>query len=242
MRHAYMIMAHNQLELLNILIKELDVQENDIIVHLDLKSRIKPETIGMGIKNARVFIADRVLVTWGGYSQIAAELSLMKKAKEVGHHIYYHLLTGVDLPLKPIRDINDFFDHCGQKEFLNYSSKDECLRQYILRAEYLHYFRDKCGRSKNIYTLLNKAGIILQKCSHHKNSFDPAHFYCGSAYWDITEDLLDYILSNEEQIEATYKYTSCCDEVFVHSLVWNSEFKERLYVPKLGNGYEGKIV
>lgn len=50
MKHAYMIMAHNQVELLNILVKRLDDQNNDIIIHLDLKSKIKPEQIGGGYK------------------------------------------------------------------------------------------------------------------------------------------------------------------------------------------------
>lgn len=39
MRHANMIMAHNQVELLNILIKKVDEQNNDIIIHLALLNR-----------------------------------------------------------------------------------------------------------------------------------------------------------------------------------------------------------
>lgn len=165
----------------------------------------------------------------------------MHMAREVGQHAYYHLLTGVDLPLKPIKEINNFFENSGQKEFINYSHKEECNRQYNLRIKYLHYFRDKCGRSKNIYTIMNKLGIVIQKITKHTNGYPADKFYCGSAYWDITEDLLDYILEHEKEIEDTYKYTSCCDEVFVQSLVWNSPYRERLYVQELGNGYKGNM-
>lgn len=35
MKHAYMIMAHNQIDLLKVLLNKLDTKENDIIVHLD---------------------------------------------------------------------------------------------------------------------------------------------------------------------------------------------------------------
>ena len=36
-KHAYLIMAHNQPKLLEILIQCLDYHENDIYVHLDQK-------------------------------------------------------------------------------------------------------------------------------------------------------------------------------------------------------------
>ena len=41
MKHTYMVMAHNQIELLKILLNKLDTEENDIIVHIDKKSNIK---------------------------------------------------------------------------------------------------------------------------------------------------------------------------------------------------------
>lgn len=177
----------------------------------------------------------------GGVSQIEAELNLMKTARNVGSHCYYHLLTGVDLPLKSIEEINSFFEANQGKEFINYSDKKECERQYELRLKYYHYFRDKCGRSKNVYTVLNRIGLFLQKIMHKRSHFKKEDFYCGSAYWDITEDLVDYMLNQEDKIKKAYKYTSCCDEVFLHTMVWNSNFRERLYVNCLGNGYKGNM-
>ena len=41
MKHAYMIMAHNQIDLLKVLLNKLDTKENDIIVHLDKKCNIE---------------------------------------------------------------------------------------------------------------------------------------------------------------------------------------------------------
>ena len=56
------------------------------------------------------------LLLGGGYSQIAAEINLLKKAYEVGSPCYYHFLTGVDLPLKSIKEINNFFGLSNQRE------------------------------------------------------------------------------------------------------------------------------
>ena len=38
-KHAYMIMAHDQFELLSILIKMLDDPRNDIFLHIDKKAK-----------------------------------------------------------------------------------------------------------------------------------------------------------------------------------------------------------
>ena len=241
MKHAYMIMAHNQVELLKILLKMLDIEENDIIVHLDKKCNIKESELEVIPQKASIYFVDGVSVMWGGYSQIEAELRLMEKARNIGSHCYYHLLTGVDLPLKPIKEINEFFEKNLEKEFINFSDKEECERQYNLRVKYSHYFRDKCGRDKNIYTILNKAGILLQQILHVTSSFKKDEFVCGSAYWDITENLVDYLLKHKSEIEKCYKNTSCCDEVFLHTIVWNSSFKRRLYIERLGNGYKGNM-
>ena len=37
---------------------------------------------------------------------------LLKRALEFEQHDYYHFLTGVDLPVCPITDINDLFQMC----------------------------------------------------------------------------------------------------------------------------------
>ena len=42
-KHAYMIMAHHRPDLLQLLINSLDDERNDIIVHIDKKSNMKPE-------------------------------------------------------------------------------------------------------------------------------------------------------------------------------------------------------
>lgn len=64
-RHAYLILAHNQVEILKLLLNRLDVPENDIYIHLDLKSDIKIEDLKAEVKNAKIFFADRISIQWG---------------------------------------------------------------------------------------------------------------------------------------------------------------------------------
>ena len=42
MKHAYLILAHNEFELLQILVSRLDDFRNDIYVHIDCKVKVLP--------------------------------------------------------------------------------------------------------------------------------------------------------------------------------------------------------
>lgn len=71
MRHAHMIIAHNQFDLLERLITCLDNPNNDIYIHID--SKVKSFDFARFLqltKYSTVEFTERVSVSWGGYSQI----------------------------------------------------------------------------------------------------------------------------------------------------------------------------
>ena len=65
-KHAYLIIAHSQFEILNYLLRALDDERNDIYIHIDKKVEIP--TI-CEIKTNVFFLKDRLDVRWGDYSQ-----------------------------------------------------------------------------------------------------------------------------------------------------------------------------
>ena len=71
MRHAYMIMAHDQFLSLKELVAVLDDERNDIYVHFDRKLKSVPE-LSARHSNLTV-LKKRVSVIWGDVSQIKAE-------------------------------------------------------------------------------------------------------------------------------------------------------------------------
>ena len=110
-KHAYLIMAHNQPKLLEILIQCLDYHENDIYVHLDQKwTDFDGTDLYKYVKKSKLYILkDRYDVRWGSYSQILCEVRLLEEAVKK-HYSYYHLMSGMDLPLKPQKEIHEIFD------------------------------------------------------------------------------------------------------------------------------------
>lgn len=65
-KHAYLIMAHNQSELLKKLLTVLDNERNDIFLHVDKKSDLDLDDFSHCCKKSSIFFTDRINVYWGG--------------------------------------------------------------------------------------------------------------------------------------------------------------------------------
>lgn len=106
-KHAYLIMAHNNFSQLQTLIELLDDPQNDIYLHVD-KNAVTFQADRIRARQSNVTLIKRIRINWGGHSQIECELNLLK-ASVPNHYEYYHLLSGLDLPLKTQAEIHSFF-------------------------------------------------------------------------------------------------------------------------------------
>ena len=80
----------------------LDDERNDIYLHIDKKVVLGSlEQDLFRLAKARLFVLEQRLdVRWGDISVVKAELLLLETASMKGPYDYYHLLSGVDLPIK----------------------------------------------------------------------------------------------------------------------------------------------
>lgn len=127
-KHAYLIMAHNNFKVLEKIIELLDNKKNDIYIHIDKKVKFNYEEekkYKSMARNSKIkFLENRIKISWGGYSQIECELLLIKEAlKSEENYSYFHLISGVDLPLKNSDQIYNFFEKNNGKEFVHFFRK-----------------------------------------------------------------------------------------------------------------------
>ena len=79
MGHAYLVAAHHQMQLLQILLHLIDDERNEIYLHVDKKCKeFKEEEFRQTVKKAKIHFIERRSVTWGGYSQIQNWIYLKK--------------------------------------------------------------------------------------------------------------------------------------------------------------------
>ncbi|MDE5870238.1 MAG: beta-1,6-N-acetylglucosaminyltransferase, partial [Muribaculaceae bacterium] len=111
-KHAYLILAHKNFNQLRKLIEILDHPRNDIFIHVDAKAKdFNEKEWEDATRHSRLhFLSDRIPVNWGGVSIMRSEIALLKAAVNADTYDYYHLLSGMDLPIKSQETIHAFFD------------------------------------------------------------------------------------------------------------------------------------
>lgn len=235
MKHAFLILAHNEYDVLRLQVSLLDNIHNDIFILIDKKSDM-PENIET--KYSRIyFLEDRLDIRWGDISVVKAEILLFKFALNFAPYMYYHLLSGVDLPIKPINKILAFFEEewlAGRKEFVGFVKNEE----WKDNVERFHLFTRNyktSGLKGEIYLRCRSYGErVVNTFFHRDNSLT---FKKGATWVSITEDFCRFLISNEEFILKRFNYTCCADEIFLQTVLWNSPFKDNIY--SLEDEYEG---
>ncbi|MDO4967207.1 MAG: beta-1,6-N-acetylglucosaminyltransferase [Candidatus Saccharibacteria bacterium] len=247
MKQAVLIIAHNNLELLRKNILLLNDKKIDIFIHVDKKSKIKQSDILDGLfdkelQKSHIEIFKEFKINWGGYTIVKTELLLiercLKKSKGTGEkYSHLHLISGVDMPLKTPKEIITFFEKERGKEFVHFYSSD-IDKKIKERYKYYHIFTESSLKRTKVYSIINRTSISLQKIFKVDRSYHSYHSYQYGAQWfSITSDFAEYVLSKKAEIKRKFRYTNCCDEVFLQTILINSRFKDSLYLKDFSDNY-----
>ena len=129
--HAYLIIAHEQFDLLESLLKCIDDARNDIYIHIDSRSELDIGRIEKVLRNSRVEFVPRIHIRWGGFDMVRCEYMLLEAAFENGHEYeYVHLISGADLPLKNQDEIHRYFDAHKGEEFVHFGAPEPTEKSY----------------------------------------------------------------------------------------------------------------
>lgn len=126
-KHAYLIIAHNNSYILNRLLNLIDDKRNDIFIHIDKKTEKKALLKGCDCpkKSNLFFCENRIDTKWGHISLVETELILFETARQRGSYRYFHLLSGVDLPIKTQNYIHRFFEENDGTEFVGFDNRPQ---------------------------------------------------------------------------------------------------------------------
>lgn len=159
---------------------------------------------------------------------------LLESATSHGHYAYYHLITGVDFPLKRQSEILEYFDTCGDMNFISISGYKLMSPQRLNRVKHYHLLQDlpKGGIGRKV---LKKALDLIQCCvgvDRTRNYPEIKVWGIGSAYFDITDEVARYVVSNRSLIERIFMNTFCADEMFLQTIILNSDLYDKVQINK----------
>lgn len=249
MKHAFMIIAHDNWKQLSYLLSQIDDYKNDIYIHIDKKVKNAPiEEIKSFVKKSKIEIFQEYKVYWGSYELVLTELFLLKKATKINYD-YYHLLSGMDMLIKPMRDFYMFFEENNGKEFVNYDTNQrlEEDKEIMRRVKLYHFFVNNRKKYKlkflNCFFTLVSRTILgveeLLRINRLKNEKFKIKY--GSQWFSITDSCARYLLNSEIKISQLFKRTKCADELFVQTIIYNSIFEKNLYNREYNDSLESNM-
>ena len=235
MKHAYLIIAHNEPDVLKTLLFMLDDERNDIYLHMDARAvELFNQFKDFQLKKGKLIILqNRIAVYWGDLSQVEVEYRLFEAALQNGPYAYYHLLSGVDLPIKTQDYIHEFFQKHAGKEFIGFwnepSHRKDVYRKVYRYYLFTRYFKGGSSFVHGITAFTRNVCLGIQKLIKFRRKHVWDSFYKGFQWISITDSFCHYLVDKKAYIMKTFKYTLCPDEIFIQSLIWNSPFRENIY-------------
>lgn len=230
-KHAYLIISHNNWIQLQFLIEILQSPRNDFYILIDSKAHdFDKDSFLSSFNSNNIFFSRQIDIRWGDYSQIQAELILLREAISHSNYDYYHLLSGTDMPLKSQNEILSFFDNNKGYEFVDFDSyTDNALA--LSRVRYHYLLQPIIGRKKvSCLKIIRDLIILVEIVFRINRAKDIEHdLGKGSNWFSITDGFARYVLDNEDFIKKHFQNTYCCDEVFLQTMLKRSPYKDNWY-------------
>lgn len=156
MKHAYLIIVHNEYSVLETLLSMIDDERNDIYLHIDRRStELYKRACLLCTQKARLFLLPtRNKVYWGDISQVETEYLLLETAAKHSTYDYYHLLSGVDLPIQTQDYIHSFFQANSGKEFVSYWLGDKHQKDLNRKISRYYFFTKSLKRSNSKWHII----------------------------------------------------------------------------------------
>ena len=233
-KHAFLLIAHNEPAVLQVLLRLLDDPRNDIFLHVDKRAHSLYAAVEkLQLQHATLhLLTSRMEVYWGDISQVEVEYRLFEEAFVHGPYAYYHLMSGVDLPIKTQDEIHAFFNRHAGKEFVGYwldaNHKRDVMRKVCRYHLYTKYSKGGPRWKHNGCALIRNTSLALQKVLPLRRNRH-LEFRKGYNWVSITNDFCAYLLQRKEEVFRRFKHTLCPDEIFLHTVLWNSPFKDAVF-------------
>lgn len=216
-RHAYLVLAHEDVDMLNILTNRL-VNTGFVYIHIDRKS---PITIEQVVKHPKVKVTKEIKVNWGGFSIVEATCLLADQALS-DDSTRLTLLSGVSYPI-----VNDE----RLKEFAESSTEYVDAGEVNLATQTKAFRRRFTSRHFSFHLKQNLYGRIIRRTSREfwaaMPHIDPSRelgdikLTLGSQWWSVTSGTYAkamVLLEQNKKVQFYFEKIECSDESFFGTL------------------------
>lgn len=245
---AYVVLCHDEPELLRRTALALNYADDKIFVHVDNKRDISDfYSSTTDLKNI-CFIENREDIYWGGFNSVVATIKLFRRVIEDDiHYDRIVLLQGKDYPLHSPHYIHNFFAERSNEEFckaknitVSYNPKEymQCCGCWIMDGKNTLPKRIL----RKVFSIMNTKLKVKYRKGYFSFKGQKWDVYKGWAQIALTRECVEHIIRVYDEMpkyNKFIKYRFPPDEIYFHTIVHNSSFKNKIseysLTPRKGN-------
>lgn len=228
-----MILAHHQPDALVRLLDSLKAPWAHAFVHIDLKADRKPfEQVLLSRNDCTLIEKDlSVAIFWAGYSMVEATLRLLRRAYQHPQDFErFSLLSGVDLPIKPLNVIADRLS--GNAEIIRVDRMLAPLGKtdFDRRANRVYLGDGPLLNPRSKIPLLPPLVRRLESWLPN-GSYPHLPIFYGPQWWCLTREAVNIIFAfvgRQPDVMLWFRRTRCPDEMVFQTILKNSELAKNI--------------
>ncbi len=219
-RHAYLVLAHEDVDMLNILTNRL-INTGFVYIHIDRKS---PITIEQVVQHPKVKVTKQIKVNWGGFSIVEATRLLADQALSDGSN-RLTLLSGVSYPIVSDAKLKEFAE--GSIEYIDAGEVDLKTQTKAFRRRFTtrHFsFHLKQGLYGRIIRRISREFWAAMPHIDPVKELGAIKLTLGSQWWSVTSDTYTKamaLLGQNKKVQFYFEKIECSDESFFGTLFHN---------------------
>lgn len=223
MRHAFIILAHNEWQILGKVLEYLNHEECDLFLNIDCKATDIPVINDLLDRNNRIKYCGHDRLHWGGYSILKTEIKMFNIAINNSNADYYHIISGQDYPIKPYESFLQFFENnLGQSYF---DCRIATFREIDRRLLYFLPYDYYQVRNPKRYCITNfLRGFQVKYQIKRPTSHFPDKIYLGSQWCSMTRKACAFLLRYTKEHPGFLKrlnHTFASEEIYIHTVLLN---------------------
>ncbi|MCE3228429.1 MAG: hypothetical protein K0S32_2980 [Bacteroidetes bacterium] len=226
MKLAFLILAHKNPKQLQKLTDYLLSEGCRVFIHIDKKSSMGFSDFITSNKSKKdLEIYAEYPVYWGSFNQIEATFFLLKKALLHSDVDYLSLISGQDLPVKPMSELKEFLSKTN-KEYFTFSKLPNAgfedkggLDRYRL-----YWVTDFNENQKWFYAKWNVFLHALQNAFRFYRSVN-VQLYGGANWFTISRRAAEYaddFITKNNSFYLRFRNTRCADEIILQTILMSS--------------------
>lgn len=229
---AVLILAHKNIDQVIKLSQQL-IPTFNVYIHFDTKTDLSSEQVAKLEKMNLQYIS-KYNVKWGSYSIVKATIALMELALENKQNTQFHLISGQDWPIKPAKEIYDYFEG-NDKIYMDYYRMLDKVKTHEPEIWWVKYYfnYDQINRRTFFGKVYHRVLLLVEHTLNvnklKKYHLDEDQMYAGQEWIDIPRKPLEFALKyykEHPELDKVYSTSFCSDEMWLQTVLCNSEYRK----------------